>query len=210
MRFYALVERLSFEHGAGLEHSRRTSLSLVPRLAPGLLVRALFCARGPCYGAGMAEYSDDLLRDILQRTQVIAAVGVSANPIRPSYFVARYLSRNGYRVIPVNPALAGQQLFGEAGYAEISDIPRSVPVDMVDIFRRPEAVPGIVDAAIAALPSLWTVWMQIGVRHAGAAARARAAGLDVIEDRCPKIERQRLYGELRKAGFNTGIISSRL
>ena len=156
------------------------------------------------------SYSDAHLKQILARTRVIAVVGLSANPIRPSYFVARYLKLKGFRVIPVNPGLAGQQLFGETVCASLAEIPSAIPVDMVDIFRRSEAVPAIVDDALAHLPALKTIWMQIGVEHEGAAETARARGIDVIMNRCPKIEYQRLHDELRMAGFNTGIISSKL
>ncbi|MEJ6402649.1 CoA-binding protein [Yoonia sp. 2307UL14-13] len=153
-------------------------------------------------------YTDDHLRAILQRTKTIAIVGVSANPVRPSYFVARYLGLKGYRVVPINPGLAGQTLLGEAVYADIPDVPGDV--DMVDIFRRSEAVPGIVDKALDRWPDLQTIWMQIGVEHAEAAAKAAARGIDVIQNRCPKIEYQRLFNELRMGGFNTGVISSKL
>ena len=153
-------------------------------------------------------YSHRYLHNILTRTKVIAAVGVSPNPIRPSYFVARYLSFKGYRVISVNPGHAGNILFGEKVYAQLSDI--NEPVDMVDIFRRPEAVPAIVDDALACFKGLKTIWMQIGVEHPDAAAMAEAQGIDVIQNLCPKMERQRLFGELRKYGVNTGVISSRL
>ena len=154
-------------------------------------------------------YTDDFLKNILRRTKVVAVVGVSANPVRPSYFVARYLSLKGFTVVPVNPGIAGQTLFGGPAYANLKDIPQ--PVDMVDIFRRSEAVPNIVDEALEAFPgTLKTVWMQIGVRHAEATAKAEAQGVDVVQDRCPKIEYQRLFGELRMGGFNTGIISSKL
>ncbi|KPA22030.1 hypothetical protein shim_19170 [Shimia sp. SK013] len=154
------------------------------------------------------SYPDTHLKTILKRTKVVAVVGVSMNPVRPSYYVARYLSLKGYRVIPVNPGHVGKILFGEPIVADLSDI--SAPVDMVDIFRRSEAVPPIVDAALEHLPHLKTIWMQIGVEHAEAAAEAEAAGMDVIENRCPKIEYQRLFGELRMGGFATGVISSRL
>jgi predicted CoA-binding protein len=153
-------------------------------------------------------YSHRYLHDILTRTKVIAAVGVSPNPIRPSYFVARYLGFKGYRVIPVNPRHAGKILFGEKVYAQLSDIKE--PVDMVDIFRKSEAVPAIVDEALACFANLKTIWMQIGVEHSAAAAKAEARGIDVIQNLCPKMERQRLFGELRKYGVNTGVISSRL
>lgn len=154
-------------------------------------------------------YPDRLLRDILSRTRTIAAVGVSANSVRPSNYVGRYLALKGFTVIPVNPGLAGQTLFGETVHASLSDVPRD-DVDMVDIFRRSEAVPPIVDDALARWPDLQTVWMQIGVAHADAAARAEARGVTVIQNRCPKIEYQRLFGELRMGGFATGVISSRL
>lgn len=152
--------------------------------------------------------SDDLLRDVLKRSRVFALVGVSPNPVRPSHYVGRYLGLKGYRVIPVNPGHAGETLWGQTVRASLSDIPE--PVDVVDIFRRPDAVPAIVEEALAMQPRPKVIWMQIGVTHAQAAARAEAAGLFVIQDRCPKIEYQRLFGELRMGGFNTGIISSKL
>ena len=156
----------------------------------------------------MADYSDDFLRTVLKRTKTVAIVGVSANPVRPSYFVARYLGLKGFRVVPVNPGLAGQTLLGETVYGDLSSVP--VDVDMVDIFRRSEAVPPLVDEAMARWPKLQTVWMQIGVEHAEAAAKAEARGIDVIQNRCPKIEYQRLFNELRMGGFATGVISSKL
>ena len=153
-------------------------------------------------------YSDAFLRKILTRTKTVAVVGVSAKQVRPSYYVARYLGLKGYRVIPVNPGLAGQELFGSRVYPDLKSIPDDV--DMVDIFRRPDAVPAIVDEALARWPDLQTIWMQIGVAHAEAAAVAQARGVDVVQNRCPKIEYQRLFGELRMGGFNTGVISSKL
>jgi len=156
----------------------------------------------------MTDYSDQLLKQILQRTKSIAVVGVSMNPVRPSYYVARYLGLKGFTVIPVNPGHAGKQLFGQTVVASLHDIGR--PVDMVDIFRRSEAVPAIVDEALAAFPQLQTVWMQIGVENEEAAAKAEARGVTVIQNRCPKIEYQRLFGELRMGGFATGVISSKL
>jgi predicted CoA-binding protein len=153
-------------------------------------------------------YSDDFLRNILRRTKRIAVVGVSMNPVRPSYYVARYLGLKGFDVVPVNPMHAGERLFGAVVQGSLSDIDR--PVDMVDIFRRPEAVPAITDEALDVFPDLRTLWMQIGVEHAEAAAKAEARGVDVVQNRCPKIEYQRLFGELRQGGFATGIISSKL
>ncbi len=156
----------------------------------------------------MNDYSDQLLKQILQRTKTIAVVGVSMNPVRPSYYVARYLGLKGYTVIPVNPGHAGKQLFGQTVVASLHDIGH--PVDMVDIFRRSESVPAIVDEALAAFPQLQTVWMQIGVANEEAAAKAQGRGVTVIQNRCPKIEYQRLFGELRMGGFATGVISSKL
>ncbi|MBC6408299.1 MAG: CoA-binding protein [Rhodobacteraceae bacterium] len=156
----------------------------------------------------MESYSDTQLRTILQRMRVVAMVGVSINPLRPSYFVARYLSLRGIRVVPVNPAYAGVPLLGEVVRGTLGEI--DFPIDMVDIFRRSDAVPAIVEEAIAQLEGLQTIWMQIGIAHAEAAKRARACGVTVVMNRCPKIEYQRLFGELRMGGFATGVISSKL
>ncbi|SMX49587.1 CoA-binding protein [Maliponia aquimaris] len=154
------------------------------------------------------RYTDAHLKTILTRTRKIAVVGVSMNPVRPSYYVARYLSLKGFTVIPVNPGHAGETLFGQTVRAGLTECPKDV--DMVDIFRRSEHVPPIVAEALEVFPALKTVWMQIGVENDEAAALAEARGVDVIMNRCPKIEYQRLFGELRMAGFNTGIISSKL
>ena len=156
----------------------------------------------------MSYYSDQYLQTLLRRTKTIAMVGVSANPVRPSNYVGRYLKLKGFRVIPVNPTLVGQTLFGETVHADLTALPDGV--DMVDIFRRAAFVPDLVDEAMAHIKTLRTIWMQIGVEHADAAQKAEMAGLDVVQNRCPKIEYQRLFGELRMGGFNTGIISSRL
>ncbi len=153
-------------------------------------------------------HTDASLKHILTRTCVIAVVGVSLNPVRPSYFVARYLSLKGYRVIGVNPGHAGDMLFGEPVRGSLADCPPEV--DMIDLFRRSEHVEPIVAEALQVFPALKTVWMQIGVVNDAAAALARAKGVDVVMDLCPKIEYQRLFGELRMGGFATGIISSRL
>lgn len=156
----------------------------------------------------MTKYTNEFLKSILERVKTVAVVGVSSNPVRPSYFVARYLSLKGYTVIPVNPGLAGQVMFGQEVKAKLSDI--KVPVDMVDIFRRSEAVPAIVDEALQVFPDLKAIWMQIGVEHIQAAQKAEMRGVDVVQNLCPKMEYQRLFGELRFGGFNTGIISSKL
>jgi len=150
-------------------------------------------------------YPDWLIRRILRETDVIAMVGASANWNRPSYFAMKYLQEKGYRVIPVNPREAGKEILGETAYAKLADIP--VKVDMVDIFRRAEDVPPVVDEAIAIGAKI--VWMQLGIRHDEAARKAEAAGLTVIMDRCPKIEFGRLSGELGWSGINTGVITSR-
>ena len=147
-------------------------------------------------------YPDATLRRILSTTRTIALVGASANWNRPSYFVMKYLQGKGYRVIPVNPGLAGQELLGERVYASLRDIPEKI--DMVDIFRASDQVGPIVDDAIAA--GAQVVWMQLGVRNDAAAARAEAAGLEVVMNRCPKIEFGRLGGELSWSGVNSGII----
>ncbi len=156
----------------------------------------------------MPEYSDAFLKKVLTRTRRIAVVGVSLNPVRPSYYVARYLTLKGYDIVPVNPGHAGKTLFDQTVVASLSEIEGDV--DMVDIFRRSEAVPPIVDEALERFPALQTIWMQIGVEHAEAAAKAEARGVTVIQNRCPKIEYQRLFGELRMGGFATGVISSKL
>ncbi len=153
-------------------------------------------------------YTDEYLKKILSDTKVIACVGVSMNPVRPSYFVARYLSMKGFTVIPVNPGHAGKMLLGQEIMPDLASIDR--PVDMVDIFRRSEHVTPIVEAALSAFPDLKTVWMQIGVENEEAAKLAEDRGVQVVMNRCPKIEYQRLFGELRMGGFNTGVISSKL
>ena len=154
------------------------------------------------------DATDDLLRDVLGRVKTVACVGVSMNPVRPSYFVARYQTLRGYKVFPVNPMHAGERLFGQTVVASLQDL--KTQVDMIDIFRRPEHVPPLVEQGLAQFPNLIAIWMQIGVRHEAAALSAQAKGVTVIQDRCPKIEYQRLFGELRMGGFNTGVISSKL
>ena len=158
----------------------------------------------------MNAISDDTLRDILRTTRVIAVVGVSPNPVRPSFYVARYLLLKRFRVIPVNPGHAGEEILGQRVHADLASIPKDARVDMVDIFRRSDAVPEIVEEALRELPVIRTIWMQICVQHPDAAARAEAAGMRVVQNRCPKIEYQRLFGELRMGGFATGVISAKL
>jgi predicted CoA-binding protein len=136
-----------------------------------------------------ASMSDDLIRDILTTTRTIALVGWSPKPDRPSNSVARYLAARGYRVIPVNPGFAGQEVLGEIVQARLSDI--EGPVDMVDIFRRSEEVGPVVDEALG-LVGVKTIWMQLGVVNEAAAEAARAKGLAVVMNRCPAIEIPRL------------------
>lgn len=140
----------------------------------------------------MQDVTDEKIREILGRTKVIALVGYSANPDRPSNHVAAYLKSRGYRVLPVNPGLAGQSALGETVYPDLASIPAEAAVDMVEIFRRAEDVPPVVTDALATLPNLRTVWMQLGIRNDAAAHAARARGVDVVEDRCPAIEIPRL------------------
>jgi uncharacterized protein len=151
------------------------------------------------------SYSDAYLRSVLDHVHTIAMVGASPHWNRPSFFAMKYLQGKGFRVIPVNPRAAGETILGETVFAELRDIP--VAVDMVDIFRNSEAAGPLTDDAIAIGAKV--VWMQIGVRNAEAAARAEAAGLRVVMNRCPKIEYSRLHGELAWSGINTGIISSK-
>src|SRR5271167_4239751 len=150
-------------------------------------------------------YSDAQLRSILRRVKTIAMVGASSNWNRPSYFVMKYLQGKGYRVIPVNPGNAGKEQLGERIYASLRDIPHQI--DMVDVFRASDSVGPIVDDAIAIGAKV--VWMQLGVRNDEAAARAETAGIEVIVNRCPKIEFGRLGGELSWSGVNSGIIRNR-
>ncbi len=156
------------------------------------------------YIAGM---SDDIatLRRILKSCRTVAVVGLSAEWHRPSYFVAKYLQQHGYRVIPVNPRYAVQQILGETVHASLDDI--GEPVDMVDVFRRSADVPPI--AAQAIRIGAKCLWQQLGVASAEADAAARAAGLDSVMDRCTKIEHARLFGGLNWVGVDTGVISAR-
>src|SRR5436189_104867 len=150
-------------------------------------------------------YPDQQSRRILETVKTIAMVGASSNWNRPSYFVMKYLQGKGYRVIPVNPGIAGETLLGERAYASLRDIPE--PVDMVDVFRPARDAPAIVEDAIAI--GARVVWMQLGIRNDDAAATAEKAGIEVVMNRCPKIEFGRLGGELSWSGVNSGIIRNR-
>jgi len=150
-------------------------------------------------------YSDAYIRDILTRYRTIAMVGASPNASRPSYFAMKYLKQKGFRVIPVNPGQAGKEILGERVYAALAEI--AEPVDIVDVFRASDAALGITGEAIAI--GAHVVWMQIGVRNDEAARLAEDAGLQVVMNRCPKIEYGRLSGELGWAGVNSRMLSSK-
>ncbi len=143
------------------------------------------------------------LRRILRTSRTIAVVGLSAEWHRPSFFAAKYMQAHGYRIIPVNPRYT--EILGERCHSSLDSIEE--PVDIVDVFRRTEDVPPVADQAIAI--GAKCLWQQIGVKNVEAAARAAKAGLDVVMDRCVKIEHARLFGGLNWAGVNTGVISAR-
>ena len=155
------------------------------------------------------RYDNALIKRILRDTRTIAMVGASPNWVRPSNFAMKYLQGKGYRVVPVNPRSVGGEILGESVYAALADVPG--PVDVVDIFRSSEAAGQIVDEAITARNRLGlrAVWMQLGVRNDAAALRAEAAGLDVVMDRCIKIEYGRLFGEIGWCGVDSGVISAK-
>lgn len=135
-------------------------------------------------------YDDGYIRDILAETKTIALTGASPNPERPSHRVMQFLLARGYRVIPVNPGQAGKTILGQTVYAALTDIPE--PIDMVDVFRASEALPGVVEEAKALSPRPRVVWGQLGVRHDEAAKAAEAVGIGVVMNRCPAIEISRL------------------
>jgi uncharacterized protein len=153
------------------------------------------------------SYDDNYIRGILNTVKTIAMVGVSANTSRPSYFAFKYLLERGYRMIPVNPGLAGQELLGQKVYGKLADIPE--PVDMVDIFRASQYAPGIVQEALAPKPRPQVIWMQLGVRNDAAAALAEANGIKVVMNRCPKIEYGRLSSEIAWMGVNTRTLTAK-
>ena len=153
------------------------------------------------------RYDDAYIRSILEDVSTIAIVGASANAARPSYFVMKYLAERGYRVFPVNPGQAGKQVAGLTFSGTLKDI--SEPIDMVDVFRAPEHVPAVLDEVLALSPLPKVIWMQLGVRNDEAAARAEAAGLKVVMNRCPKIEYGRLSGEIGWTGVNSRTLSAR-
>jgi predicted CoA-binding protein len=153
------------------------------------------------------SYPDDYIRTILDEVRTIAMVGASANEVRPSYFVLKYLLAKGYRVLPINPGLAGKELLGQPVYASLSALPE--PVDMIDVFRNSEAAGQVVDEAIALVSRPKVIWMQLGVRNDAAAEKAEAAGIRVVMNRCPKIEYGRLSGEISWSGVNSRTLSAK-
>ena len=152
----------------------------------------------------MSDNTDiNTLRRILKESKTLAIVGLSANWYRPSFFAAKYMQEHGYRIIPVNPAY--QEVLGEKCYPSLKDIPEEI--DMVDCFRKSEDIEPIAKQAIEIGAKV--LWMQLGVTNEKAANMAREAGLEVVQDRCVKIEHGRLFGGLNWAGVNTKVISSK-
>lgn len=150
------------------------------------------------------RYTDAYVAGILKATKVIAVVGASPERNRPSFSVMQFLQKRGFRIIPVNPRVAGEILLGEKVYASLADVP--VAIDMVDVFRKSDAVVPVAADAIAAGAKY--LWMQLGVRNAEAARLAEAAGLKVVMDRCSKIEHGRLSGQIGWMGVDTGVINN--
>ena len=153
------------------------------------------------------SYPDTAIRGILNTVKTIAMVGISPKDNRPSYLAFKYLLERGYRMVPVNPGQAGKEILGQTVYATLADIPE--PIDMVDIFRASPYVPGVVDEALALQTRPQVIWMQLGVRNDEAAAKAEAAGLKVVMNRCPKIEYGRLSSEISWMGVNSRTLSSK-
>jgi predicted CoA-binding protein len=152
-------------------------------------------------------YPDTYIRNILNTVKTIAMVGISPKENRPSYFAFKYLLERGYRMIPVNPGQAGKEILGQKVYASLKDIPD--PVDMVDVFRASQHVMPVVDEALTLRPKPQVIWMQLGVRDDAAAAKAEAAGIKVVMNRCPKIEYGRLSSEISWIGVNSRTLSSK-
>ena len=153
------------------------------------------------------SYDDLYIRGILNSVKTIAMVGVSANTSRPSYFAFKYLLERGYRMVSVNPGLAGQNLLGQPVYATLLDVPE--PVDMVDVFRASQHALPIVAQALQMQPRPRVIWMQLGVRNDEAAELAEANGLKVVMNRCPKIEYGRLSAEISWMGVNSRTLSAK-
>ena len=165
-----------------------------------------FCALPPSRVSAeeLARYQDErTIQDIVRSARTIAIVGLSPNVLRPSNFVGFYLQRHGYRIVPVNPK--EREILGETSYPTLAAIP--FPVDVVDVFRAPEAVPGIAEEAVQI--GARALWLQFGVISPEGAAIAERGGLRVVMDRCMKVEHARHLGRMHVLGFNTGVISSR-
>ncbi len=152
-------------------------------------------------------YSADYIRTILGEVKTIALVGASANGVRPSYLVMKYLMDKGYTVIPINPGLAGKELLGQVVYASLKDVP--VAIDMVDVFRNADVAMAVTQEALALKPLPKVIWMQLSVRSDEAAALAEAQDVKVVMNRCPKMEYGKLSGEWGWVGGNSGVISSK-
>lgn len=152
-------------------------------------------------------YDDAFIRGILDSVKTVAVVGASHGDDKPSMFVVKYLSERGYRVYPINPGRAGQLIAGVKAYARLKDVPE--PIDMVDVFRRSDRVGAVLDEVLELSPRPKVFWMQLGVRNDEVAARAEAAGLTVVMNRCPKIEYGRLSREINWVGVNTRTLSSK-
>ena len=153
------------------------------------------------------HYDDSYIRGILNTVKTIAMVGISPKDNRPSYFAFKYLLDRGYRMIPVNPGQAGGEILGQKVYAKLADIPE--PIDMVDVFRGSQYALPIVEEALALKPRPQVIWMQLTVRNDEAAAKAEAAGLKVVMNRCPKIEYGRLSSEISWMGVNSRTLTSK-
>ncbi len=158
-------------------------------------------------GMNHDSYPDAYIRGILTSTRTIALVGASANPARTSYIVLKYLIGRNFTLFPINPGLAGQNILGRPVHARLADLPE--PVDMVDVFRNSEAAGAVVDEALRLAQPPKTIWMQLSVRNDAAAAQAEARGVQVVMNRCPKIEWGRLSGEIGWGGVNSRILSSK-
>jgi predicted CoA-binding protein len=153
------------------------------------------------------RYDDSYIRGILHSVKSVAVVGASPKDNRPSHFVVKYLNERGYKVFPINPGQGDSEIAGIKSYAKLSDVPE--PIDMIDVFRSSDAVPGVLEEALKLSPRPKVFWMQLSVRNDEAAKRAEEAGMRVVMDRCPKIEYGRLSGEINWAGVNTRKLSSK-
>jgi predicted CoA-binding protein len=154
-----------------------------------------------------SQYDDVHIRRILDSVKTVAVVGASQGDDKPSMFVVKYLSERGYKVFPINPGRAGQEIAGNRIYARLADVPE--PIDMVDVFRASDAVPSVLVEVLKLSPLPKVFWMQLGVTNDEAAAKAEAASMTVIMDRCPKIEYGRLSREISWVGVNTRTLSSK-